>query len=202
MKKVIVKKYKAPSYPRLKEFNRIGLRTALPTSWKSRFAAGILTTGALAAALSGCGNEFRTAGVPLPTEGLTEQQACYIIQNALEEYSIYLKETTDISDLVVPMNVMKKDSSEASLEQVPYKVVLDGLDTDKKVGFEYLTSDDYNEWLKQNENDLVSLVTSNETLLADSGELKVGIFHEAYSEEDLKTQITTFLDWLKTQGVI
>ncbi|MBP7175441.1 MAG: hypothetical protein KBA53_04370 [Thermoclostridium sp.] len=202
MNKMIVKKYKAPFYPRLEEFNSIGLRSTLPSRWKSRFAAGLLTTGAFAALLSGCGDNFRTAGVPLAPEPLTEQQVYSIIQNALQEHSISLKETTDTLDLVVPMNAFKKGSSEATLEQVPYKVTLDGLDADKKVGFEYLNREDYDEWLKQNEDSLASLNITNETLMAESGELKVGIFHEAYSEEDLKLQITTFLDWLKTQGVI
>ncbi|NLO39218.1 MAG: hypothetical protein GX115_07085 [Ruminiclostridium sp.] len=203
MRKMIVKKYKTPSYPRFEEFNSIGLRTAaLPSRWKNRFAAGLLTTGAFAAMMSGCVDNFRTAGIPLAPESLTEQVAIYLIQSEFDKHSIQFKESTEASDLIVPANAWVGDSSEASLEQVPYKVVLDGLDADKNIGFEYLTSDDYLEWNKQNENNLIRMEMPSETLFSDSDGLKVGIFHESYSEEDLKDQITSFLEWLKTQGVI
>lgn len=213
-----VKKYKTPGYPdkRIVLENPDILKT-MPQRWKGKIYAGLTFSSVVAMLLSGCQAPVTTVGTMPAPVSLTEEEAQIIIADEAEKYGVRFNSAgLELKD--VKFNIDKNYGG--TRVNVPHTqdVQLDGFDEEKKIGFEFASFDDVSGFANSVEgftdDDVRSFYSDDYTKLLEEavknkdGKIYFDAFYFTVSEDraeceaDLRTQVKTFMEWLKTQGVI
>ena len=199
-KVIPVKRAKAPRYPNLIEVrNDPSLLKHIPQRWQA-YRKAIAAVGVLATiTLTGCA----TGGAPLPPPFMTEADAMRIITDTAKEYGLELTLEVKRSDLPKDIDYFLQNSTTPiDMDYLHYMAEgdqLDAYDADKKVGFEYMTTPS-----GDSSTDLTNLQPDKSTDKNRKGDAAVLLFGPVYENEtdQLKQQVTDFLDWLKSVGTI
>ncbi len=187
--------YRKPHYPTKLQFkhNPSLYKSSIPKEWllKNKTASAL----AIAISFSSCSDKIATSVgcvTVLPPTYLTEEEAISIISEELKKDSINL--STDSN----------------SIHSLHYPFIIDAVDTANKIAIEFVSKDDIDS-LSGMYN------TSSAYAIADSLTAKAmnvendfifKAFHdpeyeeEEYSKEMLREQIQSFIEWLKSQGLI
>jgi hypothetical protein len=171
-----------------------------------------------------------------PPAFISEEEAFQVIQEEGKKYGlVFDKKDLKLENVKIPETkymLSTVNGKSAAIDSTRKgNLVLDGYDEAKKVGFEFISTDDYEEWqIKSNtrstvdEFDFLSTAKLLQSGINESkSESSVGIFYNPMmslkasekldidalqnyttdsAKEDLRKQVKDFLQWLKAQGII
>jgi hypothetical protein len=171
-----------------------------------------------------------------PPAFISEEEAFQVIQEEGNKYGIvFKKEGLELKNVKIPetKSMLTLDNGKSSAINASHKgtLLLDGYDKEKKIGYEFISTEDYGKWkAKSNMQSTVEefdFLTTAKLLQAgmieNKSEAAVGIFYNPMAsskpgqkldikaireyttetaKEDLREQVKDFLQWLKAQGII
>ncbi|MDF2519411.1 MAG: hypothetical protein K0R84_39 [Clostridia bacterium] len=212
-----VRSYRSPDYPdkRVVLENPDILKT-LPQRWKGKVYAGFAFSSVVVLLLSGC-QQQATAGVPAPPAYLTEEEACSIIIEEAEKYGVEFDKTgLELQD--VKFYIDRNTSEASAIVEHTQDIELDGYDKEKKIGFEFASSDDVQSLAKNieglTEDEILYFTDADykEELEEALGYLDEKIYFQTFysasypdiadTKAELQEQVESFMEWLKSEGVI
>jgi len=219
MKLKPLKKYSSPCYPEKSIVNENPeLLRIIPRRWEGKQYLGMVMSALLVLTLSACEGkkepEFQQLeGKIVAKMGITEEQAFNIIQEEAKKAGINFKKNSfKLDGIKMPVHDNKNNIDiESENEQT---IKLDGYDSSKKIGFEYVTKDDIYEWGKgiktsdSSESAYLSDTNTsdflNKSIKGKDYGISVRFFQERLSgeEEGLKRQVQEYISWLHSQGII
>ncbi len=213
-----VKKYKSPGYPdkRIVLENPDIIKT-FPERWKGKLFVGLTFSSIALMILSGCQRPLPTPGISPAPVYFTEEDAYNIVIEEAEKYGVVFdKEGLQLTD--VEFSLDKKAWWVKTPRSYKVNVQLDGYDKEKGIAFEFLSKNDISEY---NDNYAQISGLGNRHVWIDdySAKLEEAIknkneeiyFNAFYTgdqdyiegyEATLKEQVISFMEWLKSQGVI
>ncbi len=230
-----IKNYKDPNYPDKGMImkNPILLST-LPERWKTnRYATAALST-LLLFTLTACGSKPQT-GVPVektaavapifqhgegrggfgcmsiaPPSFLSEEEAFQVIWEEADKMGIsFEKNGKELSEVRLPETKFYLGSTEDINTTKTGKLELDGYDESKKIGFEFISKEDYTAWAKEQNmrssvDDFDFLTTAQvlrDGLEGKTGESTIGVFYNTMVRPD-KEEINKIMNngnWEETE---
>lgn len=213
-----IKKYKSPGYPdkRVVLENPDILKT-LPERWKDKAFVGLTMSSIILFLLSGCEKEQPTAGTPMPPNYLTEEEAYNVIIDETAKYGVAFDAAgLELKDIELQLDKFSPQGNTSVTQKL--NMQLDGYDKDKGIGFEFVSEDDINEFNKsvqQINGEGINPLGKNE--YHDKLEKAIKqkdnkVYFDAFYNKDyasdeqlqaeLREQVKSFMEWLKTQGII
>ena len=218
MKVTPLKNYRDPTFPTRQVLDEHPeLLRLLPCRWRNKPA--VISTLAAASLLIGAGTLISTgaanaqyAGVPVMPLYLSEAEARQVIVTEAKRVGIKFTDTTRTLKgipLLVPGNTVKK-----------LNLQLDGLDTKRNIGYEFISSEDLDSWqlsgktgnntnkvARQLQQQLAKsqpkgTYTTFYDPLASGESPAYGDSAKESAKELLRMQVRDFIKWLKSQGVI
>lgn len=210
-----IRKYKTPGYPdKGLVLESPDILKTMPQRWKGKAFAGLAMSSIVLLLLSGCEKQQVTGGTPIPPFYLTEEEAYKVIVDEAEKYGVaFDKAGVELQELRLPFY------DQAAKANAEYKmdIQLDGYNKEKKIGFEYVSNKDveeFNNSLQQKPEEGVyplwidaysakleqALREKDQGIYFDS--FYTNGYEKAEVEKDLREQVKSFMEWLKAQGVI
>lgn len=221
MEIVTLKQYKTPHYPIKDEIiNSDILLNKLPKRWNSKILPFTSISAALLLTLSAC-QPVRTAGVNIaPRISLSEEDALIIINDEAKNYGITFEyDKTEIQNVDIPYKQIYNLNTNGTIEEETFEtkkgnLILDGYVQNSKIGFEYVSDTDIDQWAADDsqqslngENKNIANNLSSSIKNADK-EKKIGVFYDPHAVDmteaktQLRNQVRNFINWLKAEGVI
>lgn len=174
-----------------------------------------------------------------PPAFLSEEEAYQVIQEEIKKYGIaFEKAGFDLRGVQIPETRYSSiqpqpggGTAESPLVNSSQSgsLAIDGYDAAKKIGYEFISTDDYGAWLDK-KGGMYSTVQSYDFLAAakilreglanKTGDNTFGIFYDpvtrlssdgkpivgnltkVMAKEDLRAQVKDFLEWLRAQGIV
>lgn len=225
---------------------------SIPQRWKGNVKVGIALSSLLCFMLSACEgsanlkNHLKGKAAPIfehgdgrgsfgcdsvaPPAFLSEEEAFEVIREEAELQGINISDKNiALEGVDIPVtnlySFLDPDISNTGNEPLKTKkgdLVLDGYDEEKRIGFEYVSKEDYTEWHKdtgigcsvEEYNTLEAARLLQNGIEGKTGENIVGVFYDPVplsgdwiykskkSEEQLREQVRDFINWLKAEGII
>ncbi|KUO50245.1 MAG: hypothetical protein APF76_11070 [Desulfitibacter sp. BRH_c19] len=174
-----VKKYKAPTYPEKSVLlENPDLLKTVPIRWKGNIYIGAALTSILAFSLVGCSTSTDEGGsisksqlnkvavAPIfengngrgsfgcvsvaPPSFLSEEEAFDVIQAEAGKYNIvFERKALDLKGVEIPETKFYLGDGKAIDATRRGDLTLDGYDASKKIGFEFVSREDYEQWQKK-----------------------------------------------------
>jgi len=254
---VPVKKYGSPNYPDKRAvMENPKLLKTIPERWKGNMYLCTALSSLLVFTFAGCSQKGDTdkkpAAAPIfehgtgrgafgcdsvaPPSFISEEEAFQVVQEEGKKYGIeFKKDGLKLKKVKIPETSydLTRDNSKSSGINTTHKgtLVLDGYDEEKKIGFEFISEEDYEEWQGDSkfgssvkEYDFLTTAKLLQTGISEkNSEAAVGVFYNPMAslapdtkldykalkelavktaKEDLREQVKDFLQWLKAQGII
>jgi hypothetical protein len=206
-----VRRRHKPRYPRLSQvLSNPALLTRLPERWKrcSMAAASAGLLASISLSLSACRPDITAnAGVPLPPESLSENDAMDMIKNSAGELFTGMRKSYRIAESSKSITYVSFDVSLKALGQVNLikdgdDLEIDAFSPEQGIGFEYI----------EKNNDLAGeptgfKQTGNTIEHAEKDSGYVLVLPTAYDDvqqanSQIRQQVEAFISWLKAEGVI
>jgi len=254
---VPVKKYSLPNYPdKRTALQNPKLLKTIPERWKGNMYVCTALSSLLIFTLVGCEQKGDTdkklAAAPIfehgtgrgsfgcdsvaPPAFISEEEAFQVVQEEGKKYGIEFKKNgLELKKVKIPATsyAFTTSNDESSAKNTTHKgnLVLDGYDEEKKIGFEFISAEDYEQWKGRsnkmstvNSFDFLATAKRLQTGISENkSEAAVGVFYNPMAriapdtkldykalqelavktaKEDLRAQVKDFLQWLKAQGII
>ncbi|MDP4183245.1 MAG: hypothetical protein Q8942_19420 [Bacillota bacterium] len=161
-----------------------------------------------------------------PPVFLSEEEAYQVICEEAKSYGIeFIKDSIVIKDTYIPKTYIYVDVKGNGIGKDKGNLTVDGFDKNKKIGFEFVSKDDFIKWsveqkcisTAENYNLIDAAKVLREGLAKKPDEASIGVFYDPVSKllydkegkiqtlqgiEELKLQVRDFLSWLKAQQII
>lgn len=186
----------------------------LPKRWQTKAAVFALVPAAMAVLLTGC-DRGQTAGeVPAPTVTFSEEEALQIIIDEGTKNGLHFEQPGPvIPDVEVPSGYNWSDSGKIIFDTEKMDYETDGYDEEASVGFEYVSADELYQHIGEHPDASGAYAKAfgeklEQSLLADADGKSIGVFYNTNitskeaAEEDLRSQVREFVQWLQEQSLI
>ncbi len=221
-----VKAIMNPGYPtKIQSLEDTVLLKNLPNRWKQ---IAVVCTAISSFSLTSCSeainyiNDLLSRGQTQQLEGdvmatrinLSEKEAIDIITDELSKQGITAdKESIEDINADVPAKYEYIDTG-INLETQNTSMTLDGIIEDKNIGFEYISNGDMNEWLGETldeytHDEILNVYKESiDNNIIKDDDMKAVMFYSEYAysrqnaEDNLRSQVNDFINWLKEQGII